>query len=157
MATPTPHLEIERKFLLRRLPEAAREVAPARIEQGWIPGEVIHERVRRVTGPNGIRHWRTIKLGTGMVRQEFEEEISPALFGGLWPLTEGRRVLKQRFVVDDGGLRWEIDAFEDRELVLAEVELPTADSAVVLPRWIKEVLLREVTDDPAYVNLNLAR
>jgi CYTH domain-containing protein len=148
--------EIERKYLLDALPDEARATPPVRIEQGWLPGEVIHERIRRAGGPDGVRCSRTIKLGRGLVREEFEEAMTEELFAGLWPFTAGRRVIKDRFRVPDGALTWEIDAFRDRELFLAEVELPAAATAVVLPPWLAAVLVREVTDEPTYVNLNLA-
>ena len=64
---------------------------------------------------------------------------------------------KHRYRVKHGDLLWEIDRFRDRRLVLAEVELPAEDTPVEIPEWIGAVLVREVTGDPAYVNLNLAR
>jgi CYTH domain-containing protein len=55
------------------------------------------------------------------------------------------------------GLAWEIDVFEDRPLVLAEVELPSADAEAPPPAWLARHVVREVTDDPAYANSALAR
>jgi CYTH domain-containing protein len=52
---------------------------------------------------------------------------------------------------------WEIDEFLDRELVLAEIELPAVDSPVELPAWLREHVVREVTAEPDYVNRALAR
>ena len=57
----------------------------------------------------------------------------------------------------DHGLTWEIDEFVDRELVLAEVELKSADEPIQPPEWLRPYLVREVTGEDAYVNLNLAR
>ncbi len=150
-------VEIERKYLLSRLPERAREETPAEIDQGYLPGEQIQERVRRIVTRGGTGWFRTVKLGAGVVRQEFEEPISEALFAALWPLTEGRRVRKRRYKVPDGALTWEVDEFLDRELALAEVELPAPDLVPALPEWLASAVVREVTDDPAYLNLNLAR
>jgi adenylate cyclase len=59
--------------------------------------------------------------------------------------------------VAEGSLVWEIDVFSDRDLVLAEIELPADDTAVNLPPWLAPHVVREVTDEAAYVNLNLAR
>lgn len=50
-----------------------------------------------------------------------------------------------------------MDQFCDRDLVLAEVELPSEETAVEVPGWLKPYLVREVTDEAEYVNLNLAR
>jgi CYTH domain-containing protein len=52
---------------------------------------------------------------------------------------------------------WEIDEFLDRSLALAEVELPATDTEVVVPGWLADVLEREVTGDPDYINVNLAQ
>jgi CYTH domain-containing protein len=44
-------------------------------------------------------------------------------------------------------------AGDNAGLVLAEVELPSADAVVALPSWVD----REVSDDPRYFNSNLIR
>ncbi|HSC09324.1 MAG TPA: hypothetical protein VLD59_21050, partial [Steroidobacteraceae bacterium] len=95
--------------------------------------------------------------GAGIQRVELEEKTSDELFRALWPLTAGCRVHKQRYCVEEGSLTWEIDQFLDRDLVLAEVELPDPATAVELPEWLKRFVVREVTRDPAFLNLNLAR
>jgi adenylate cyclase len=91
------------------------------------------------------------------VRQEFEEPASVAVFETMWPLTEGHRLMKRRYLVPHEGLTWEIDQFTDRPLVLAEVELPPPGDAPELPAWLAPWVVREVTDDPAYLNSSLAR
>ena len=150
-----PHAEIERKYLLREVPEVARAQPPVEIAQGYLPGERVHERVRREAGADGTRHTRTMKYGRGLERIELEDEIDAAFFDRLWPLTN-RRLAKRRWRVADDGLAWEIDEFTDRPLVLAEVELPAADTSVTLPAWLATVVEREVTGDPAYDNVTLA-
>jgi CHAD domain-containing protein/CYTH domain-containing protein len=150
-------VEIERKFLLKDLPSALRDAASVEVRQGWLPGTVLQERLRCVAEPAGARYYRTVKSGTGVVRVEIEEETSAELFERLWPLTEGRRVLKRRYYRQGNGLQWEVDVFVDRELVLAEVELPSAETRVELPGWLSESVVREVTGEPEYVNVNLAR
>jgi CYTH domain-containing protein len=150
-------VEIERKYLLRALPEEAALAAAKEVEQGYLPGERLVERVRRVRDVATERYYRTVKLGSGVRRVEVEEEAPRELFEALWALTGGRRVSKRRHAVADGALTWEIDAFTDRDLVLAEVELPDADTAVVLPGWLAPYVVREVTDEPEFVNARLAR
>ncbi|MBX5480820.1 MAG: adenylate cyclase [Myxococcaceae bacterium] len=151
--------EIERKYLLRGLPDEARaRGVPKEIEQGWIPGTTLQERLRRVRAADGSeRRFRTVKLGRGVSRIEVEEETPADLFERMWPLTEGRRVHKRRWVVESGERRWEIDEFLDRSLVLAEIELEREDEPVVLPEWLAPWVVREVTGEDAYVNVNLAR
>jgi len=158
LAGPGEDREVERKFLLRRFPSlAGLVVTPQRVEQGYLPGSRLVERVRRVRDAAGERYYRTVKLGSGISRLEVEEPCDPGVFRVLWRLTRGRRVSKVRYRVPHEGLVWEIDRFRGRPLVLAEVELPFAEAEVALPPWLEAVLDREVTGDPAYVNLNLAR
>ncbi|MBK8058636.1 MAG: CHAD domain-containing protein [Gemmatimonadetes bacterium] len=149
-------LEIERKYLLHALPSPMPEATIQEIEQGYLPGERLIERVRRVRVGDAERYYRTVKLGAGLVRTEVEEECSRELFDVLWPLTEGKRVAKRRHVVADGALHWEIDEFTDRALVLAEIELPAAGITCEFPAWLMAAIEREVTDDAAYVNARLA-
>ena len=152
-----PLLEIERKYLLEKFPTAAAGAPVEEIEQGYVPGERLRERLRRVTSPDGVRWYRTVKTGAGLVRVELEEETTREVFEAMWPLTEGKRVHKQRHRVTDGDLVWEIDHFVDRDLTLAEVELPSADVQPVPPDWLQSYVVRDVTDEPAYLNFNLAR
>jgi len=37
------------------------------------------------------------------------------------------------------------------------VELPSVETKVDLPEWLKPYVVREVTDEAEYVNLNLAK
>lgn len=158
LAEPEPgNWEIERKYLLRAVPEHARGAEFREVEQGWLPGERVRERLRRTRGPGGERYWRAIKAGSGIRRIEVEEEPTPELFAALWPLTAGRRVTKRRYLVPEGDLTWEIDDFTDRDLVLAEVELPTIDTEVVIPEWLRPHVVREVTGESQYVNYRLAK
>lgn len=150
-------VEIERKYLLDSLPELPPGAQVKEIMQGYLPGRRLVERLRRVREGEGERYYRTMKLGSGVARTEVEEECGAELFETLWPLTEGRRVTKRRYVVDDGALTWEIDEFTDRDLVLAEVELPSAEVVPDLPSWLAPAVVREVTGEAEYVNANLAR
>lgn len=149
--------EIERKYLLRALPEMpAHDVLE--IEQGYIPGRVLVERLRRQQAPDGtVTLYRTVKVGRGIERTELEEETTPRVFEHMWVLTEGRRVRKRRHVVREGGRTWEIDEYLDRELSMAEVELETRDDEVRVPAWLARVLVREVTGEREYTNHSLAR
>lgn len=153
---PDVPVERERKYLLRGLPEATRGAAVEGIEQGWLPGHRLRERLRRTRDGSGTRFHRTVKLGTGVTRIEIEEETTEELFTALWPHTDGCRIAKRRYLIPDGVLTWEIDEFLDRPLVLAEVELPRADTEVQPPSWLAPYVERDVTGDPAYLNLTLA-
>jgi adenylate cyclase len=153
-----PDREIERKYLLRELPERVVDAPSLDIDQGYLPGERINERIRRTRGSDGLRYYRTIKAGSGIERLEIEEETSELFFATVWPLTRGCRVHKRRYLVPEAELTWEIDEFLDRDgLWLAELELGSVDDVVVLPAWLRSVIEREVTDDPQYTNHALAR
>jgi CYTH domain-containing protein len=151
-------LEIERKYLLRGLPPAVEQAPSAEIDQGYLPGNEIRERVRRVRGPSEVRFVRTLKAGAGIERIEIEEETTEQFFLAVWPLTRGCRVHKRRYDVRDGDLVWELDEFLDRPgLWLAEVELDRADQPVTPPAWLQPYIVREVTDEPEYTNRALAK
>ena len=151
-------LEIERKYLLRGCPPEAAVVPGIRIEQGWLPGETLRERLRRSTYPTGVtRYTRTVKLGGGISRIEIEEDTERTLFEALWPLTKARRVHKRRHVIREGAYTWEVDVFADRELVLAEVELNSDSEQPILPKWLSHWLVREVTGEREFFNSSLAR
>lgn len=151
--------EIERKFLLTTLPPNIQDlsVKDYHCHHGWIPGEVIQERITWVSR-NGGECWRTIKTGRGLERIEAQEKISADLHAKLYALTEGKRVQKIRYCVpaaDD--LMWEIDDFTDRSLVLAEIEIPQASYVLTIPAWLQPYIIKEVTEDPTYLNIKLAR
>lgn len=141
------------------------------MEQGYLPqrdpqasdaaDNRIEGRLRRITMPDGrIELEHVIKRGSGLVRREEHFAITHEQFEQLWPRTRGRRISKTRYCVpcDDGGERrvWEIDDFDDLDLVLAEVELPSADAAAPIPDWLRPHILREVTDEKQYQNHELA-
>jgi CYTH domain-containing protein len=152
------NVEIERKYLLNALPKFPSASQTYEIDQGYIPGEKLLERLRRQRDGNNVtRYFRTVKLGSGVQRMELEDETDPRTFEHLWQLTEGRRLKKRRYVVPNGKDNWEIDEFTDRPLWLAELELDHADADVKIPEWLEPVLVREVTDEPEYSNRKLAR
>src|SRR5262249_31250713 len=150
--------EIERKFLLRALPADVARHPSVIIDQGYIPGTAVRERVRRTQEGTILRYFRTIKVGAGVERFEFEEETTDTFFVAVWPLTEGHRVRKRRYNIPAGERVWEVDEFLDRdELVLAEIEIERADEEVSPPADIAAVIVREVTNEPAFSNYTLSR
>jgi CYTH domain-containing protein/CHAD domain-containing protein len=152
--------EIERKYLLASEPPIPSECVSdvIEIEQGYLPGERIMERLRRERHADGsVALVRTLKSGSGLVRLEVEEELPRELFDAWWPSTVARRIRKRRTKAEYCTKTFEVDVFLDRELVLAEIELEDADEAVELPPWLLDVLVADVTDDKSYSNANLAR
>ncbi len=161
MSDLKPNQEIERKFLLDRLPPEAVELGKwALTETGYLPG-ALDFRVQHKRLPNGQQSYkRCLKLGEMPNRQEFEERLSAEQFATYWPLTEGRRTCKLRYRVPCADLVLEIDVFLGlgAPLVLAEVELPYLEYPLdSLPSWFRSRVVREVTEDPSYLNRNIAR
>jgi len=146
--------EIEKKFLLRKLPDGIAK--GIKIRQGYLSVGNPEVRVRA----KGEKFFLTRKDGEGFVRQEQEYEITKKVFEILWSLTENARIEKTRYeIVAADGLIWEIDEFQSRQtdgLFLAEVELPDESIVPEIPPAIAEVIERDVTDDTMYKNKNLA-
>ncbi len=146
--------EIEKKFLLRSLPTGAAN--GTKIRQGYLSVGDPEVRVRA----KGKRFFLTGKSGAGFVRQEQEYEISKEIFDILWALTGNARIEKTRYeIVADDELKSEIDEFQTsriERLFLAEVELPNELVVPEIPPAIAEVIERDVTDEEAYKNKNLA-
>lgn len=149
--------EIERRFLLRRVPATAQAFAVQQIEQGWLPGTRLVERIRPLRHADQPITYRTTKSATGASPTAPEGRVDQALFDEIWPLTAGRRVLKRRHVISDYGLQWEIDQFLDRDLVLAEVAASEGGARVPLPEWLEPYVVREVTGERAFTDRALAR
>ena len=158
MSEGAAEYEIERKFLLNALPRMPEPAEVLEIDQGYLPGVRLVERLRRQRDRGGhTKYYRTVKVGIGVRRMELEEETDAKTFEHLWMLTEGRRLRKRRYVVPDVARYWEVDEFLDRDLVLAEMEIPSVDTEITVPEWLRHVLVRDVTGDPQYTNRNLAR
>lgn len=95
----------------------------------------------------------TLKGKGGISRNEIESEVSHELFEMYWPDTEGKRVEKVRLEAPYEGYVLEIDVYtDDRDLIVAEVELPTIKAA----ERLKPVGL-DITDNKDYKNRNLAK
>ena len=154
-ATPLAAIEIERKFLIERVPADLERFASERISQGYLTvGDDVEVRVRR----RGERTTLTIKQGLGRARREEEITIDSGRFARLWALTEGRRVEKLRYAIPAGdGLTIELDRYAGglEGLATAEVEFGSEEQADTFepPHWFGP----EVTEDPRYKNQQLAR
>lgn len=146
-------VEIERKYLVSGDSWRSQVVSSTRIVQGYLTrGEVtVRARIR------GERAYLTIKgRSQGIARSEFEYDIPvPDAEAMLTELADGPVVEKTRHLIDVGGHTWELDVFAgaNEGLVMAEIELADADERFEVPQWAGE----EVSDDPRYYNVNLAR
>lgn len=148
------HREIERKFLVRKLPADLASCRRSEISQGYLVSldDGLQVRLRK----SGERYSLTYKRGLGNVREEREVELSAEQFAALWPATEGKRLIKKRYEIPLGDLVVEIDVYGGRHegLVVAEVEFDDEESARKFqqPDWLGD----DVTGDPRYSNQLLA-
>ena len=163
--------EIEHRYLLGMLPPdvSERAYAISIITQGYFSSPGICERVtkrRRTKDPKhpvpSVVYRRTVKQGHGLSRLELKDKITEEFFRRLYAITEGSRILKCRHRVHytdsaDTTLVWELDKFLDRDLFLAEVEVPSVDYPVEIPAWLQDYVVREVTESPDFEGTNLAK
>jgi adenylate cyclase len=149
--------EIERKWLVERVPP---EVEGGRwdtrkLEQGYLAvTDDVEVRVRRADGHDA---WLTVKSSPALSRVEEELVLDAGAFDRLWPLTEGRRLVKHRYSREaDRGVLLELDVYDGGldGLAVLEVEFASEEAAGAFtpPDWAG----REVTGDGAYANQSLA-
>lgn len=150
--------EIERKFLVSEIPDAAVLGTGLRLRQGYLAedGEV-EVRIRITDGPTGTSAVLTVKAGRGLSRTEVEVSLAAGAAESLWPHTEGRRVekLRHRVPVEEGVA--EVDLYAGALAGLCTVEVEFADEPAAQafgpPAWFGE----EVTGRAAWANASLAR
>ena len=148
------HREIERKFLVRKLPDKLENFPHAQIEQGYLAlaADGVQVRMRKA----GENLSLTYKRNQEDAREEREITLTPEQFAILWPATAERRLSKTRYDVPLGHLVIEIDVYHGRHegLIVAEVEF--ADKAEARsfqpPAWLGD----DVSRDPRYSNQLLA-
>jgi CYTH domain-containing protein len=148
------HLEIERKFLIDKLPRNLARYPHTEIAQGYLAvGRREHVRLRK----KGRVCTLTFKRGPARAREEREIHLNPAQFGILWPGTKGTRLTKTRYYVPYRGLTIELDLYHGSHegLMVAEVEFDDAQTyhSFRPPGWLGD----EVTGASRYSNVKLAR
>jgi adenylate cyclase len=148
------HREIERKFLVCKLPDGLTSYPSSEISQGYLVStdDGLQVRLRK----SGDHYSLTYKRGMGNVREEREVELTAGQFAALWPATEGKRLVKTRYEIPFGDRVVEIDVYHGRHegLVVAEVEFDAEKAAKDFqpPDWLGD----DVTGDPRYSNQLLA-
>ena len=116
-------VEIERKFLVARLPDLQGVEAEPMV-QGYLRADAGGSVRLRITGAGA---WLNVKgPGEGSRRLEFEYAVPPEdAREMLDALAVGHPVEKVRYRIEHAGYVWELDVFsgENEGLVIAEVEL----------------------------------
>ncbi len=147
-------IEIERKFLLKNNDWRDEVVRSMRIRQGYL-GKIDKASVRvRIQGESANINIKSATLDMRRMEYEYAIPLSEAE-EMLNQLTSGPQIDKTRYIVERGGHVWEIDEFyaDNEGLIMAELELNSEDEAYEHPHWLAE----EVTEDPRYYNVNLAK
>ena len=146
--------EIERKFLVKWLPDNLKRSRRSIIEQGYLATESAGRQVR--LRKIGSTRSLTFKIGRATHREEREIKLTQKQFAALWPGTAGRRLRKVRYEIPWEDLLIEVDIYRGRHagLVVAEVEFPDRASCrrFKAPSWFG----REVTRGKRYSNVRLA-
>lgn len=146
-------MEIERKFLVARLPENFASLPKKEARQGYL--EISGEKEVRVR-QKGNKYFRTLKIGSGKIREEIETEISAEEFNALWPETAGKRVEKTRYSVPSDNYKIDLDVFKGdlKGHITVEVEFESVEASNNFQPF--DWFGREVTDDKRYKNQSLA-
>ncbi len=145
--------EIERKFLVKTLPEDIENYPHHEIKQGYIS-----------TNPTiRIRQWDdkyilTVKSSGLMKKQEYELDISKEQFDNLWNKVEGNTIEKTRYIIPlKDNLKAELDIYKGflSGFMNIEVEFLSTPDAIIFdpPDWFGQ----EVTQFPEYSNSSLSK
>ena len=155
-------MEIERKFLVREMPEHLDQYPHSELEQGYLAsGHGATVRIRR----DGEHYILTIKKKPkditsereeALVRIEIEEEISEDLFERLSKHCETPMLRKTRYRIPYGKYTIELDLYHGvlEGLATAEIEFSSYEEAIeaAIPEWFG----KDVSEDKRYRNVRLA-
>ena len=146
-------MEIEKKYLLKNLPDFAA-CQFHKIEQAYLCTDPV-VRVRR----EDQTYYMTYK-GRGMlVREEYNLPLNKEAYEHLKEKADGNVIGKTRYLVplDENGLIAEVDVFDApfAPLIMAEVEFESEEQAngFVAPEWFGE----DVTFDGRYHNSYMSK
>lgn len=147
------HMEIERKYLVKILPDHLEQYPCRQIEQGYLSTNPV-VRIRR----SSDRYILTYKGKGLMVREEYNLPLNEESFTHLKEKIDGLLIQKRRYLIPFAEkYTIELDVFEGAlaPLVLAEVEFETEEEAntFVPPEWFGE----DVTFSTKYHNSTLSQ
>ena len=146
-------MEIERKYLVKRLPHDLETYPCRAIEQGYLNTDPV-VRIRK----SDDRYTLTYKGSGLMVREEYNLPLTEEAYMHLRTKVDGNLIVKKRYLIPlEGGLTLELDVFDGKlkGLVLGEVEFKTEEEAVAFaaPEWFGE----DVTYSMEYHNSVLSQ
>ena len=146
--------EIERKFLVKRIPEHLEQYPFHTLEQGYLNTDPV-VRVRR----EDDNYYLTYKGKGFLVREEYNLPLNADAYAHLVKKADGNIIRKKRYriPVEGSQLTIELDVFDTpfAPLILAEVEFESIEQAqsFVPPEWFGE----DVTENREYSNSNLSK
>ncbi len=146
-------MEIERKYLIKELPENLELYKSKHIEQGFLCTEPV-VRIRK----SNDEYTLTYKGKGTLCREEYILPLNAEAFAHLKEKIDGILIQKRRYLIPlTDKLTIELDVFEGElaPLQLAEVEFETKEEAehFVPPAWFGE----DVTFSTKYHNSNLSK
>lgn len=146
-------MEIERKFLVKKLPDNLEQYDYHDIEQAYLCTEPV-VRVRRQDSD----FFLTYKSSGLMSHEEYNLPLNEKSYIHLLDKADGNILTKRRYLIPiSESLTVELDIFSGvkKGLILAEVEFPTEDDALQFtpPEWLGE----DVTFLPEYHNSVMSR
>ena len=145
-------MEIERKFLLKKIPDKLDAYERHELEQGYISTSPVI-RIRRKDDTFIL----TVKSVGLLSHEEFELPLNSDEYATLLKKVSGNVITKTRYIIPaENDLIIELDVFHDifEGFVMAEVEFPSEEEAKRYnpPSYFG----REVTYDPAFYNASLS-
>ena len=144
-------MEIERKYLVKTLPDHLDQYESKKIAQGYLCTEPV-VRIRR----SNDDYYLTYKGDGLMVREEYNLPLTKESYG--LPKIDGLLIAKTRYLIPlNEHLTAELDIFEKdlAPLTLVEVEFDSVEEAdkFTAPDWFGE----DVTNSGKYHNSYLSR
>lgn len=158
MDTHLKNLEIERKYLLKKLPHAIPDDVIV-LNQYYGVDDKKNFRIRQsMSLVHGMSHVRTEKsvVADGVFIED-EYDLSADEFQVLRSKCN-KVIRKTRFIYGIPGtnLKWEVDTYHDLDIVTAEIELPHIDYPFLMELYMEDVIDKELTGNPDYLNSTLA-
>ena len=164
MGSNKDNLEIERKFLMKKFPATELDTVGFKCYEIYqyyylIDGVRKRYRMRQDTDTFEREYFETMKtvLSPG-VFEEIERNITQEEFFEISKANKGYGsvISKNRFVVNQNGLDWEIDRYLNVDLVTLEVELDDINQEIEIPDFLEEIIIMEVTGIEEFSNFNLS-
>ncbi len=153
-------MEIEKKFLISKLPEDLCEFPYVEIEQAYLSVKPVI-RIRRwnedyiLTYKN---HQETDDIQDVCVNQEIELPLTQEAYRHLLSKADGYVITKRRYLIPYQQKTIELDVFSGRYegLVVAEIEFDSMEEAngFSVPSWFQKNVSGDIHYSNAYLALN---